>query len=112
MALLIARAAEASGVNVETVEQPHWPAYLWPECVPAWRAFMDLQDQWKDNVLPRSEILAHLHAVVADADERRAVYDGVCACAKGARDVILAHRAAQLKKRKEESAAAAARRRR
>ena len=112
MALLIARAAAASGVNVETVEQPDWPVYLWPENVPAWREFLALQDQWQDHVLPRSEILAHLHAVVADDQERRSTYDGVCAAARGARDVILARRAARLKKRNEEAKAAAARHRR
>jgi len=111
MALLIARAAEASGANVETVEQPDWPAYLWPECVPAWDAFLGLQDQWQESVLPRSEVLAHLQFVVADEAERRSIYDGVCACAKSARHVILADRAAKLKKRREEAEAAAARRR-
>ncbi|HYC00345.1 MAG TPA: hypothetical protein VEC57_14505 [Candidatus Limnocylindrales bacterium] len=110
MALLISRAAAASGANVETVEQPDWPVYLWPECVPAWRAFLDLQDQWGDHGMARSEILAHLRETVHDADERRDVYDGVVACARAARAVVLAARVERMRKRAEEAEAARRRR--
>jgi hypothetical protein len=87
------------------------PAYLWPECVPAWLAFIDLQDQWTEAALPRTEILAHLQAVIEDPHQRRDVYECVCACARAARQVVLADRAERQRQQKAADEARAAARR-
>jgi hypothetical protein len=78
------------------------PAYLWPECVPAWNAFLALQDQWTGDslLLPRTEVLAHVRMVIDDPAEQRAVYEDVCACARAARQVVLADRAERARRQK------------
>ena len=75
------------------------PAYLWPECVPAWDAFQDLTDQWRDGVLPRADVLAHLRELFTDDAERRDVYECVCACARAVRRVQ--HEAAEARRKRD-----------
>jgi hypothetical protein len=105
-------AAKAAAVGATpTGAQQHdddGPAYLWPECVPAWTAFLDLQDQWTEAVLPRSEIVAHLQEVIPDPAQRRQVYEDVCACARSARQVVLADRAERQRQQQAKDEARAA----
>ena len=96
MAQLLAKAAAAGIAAASDADDDDGDdAYLWPECVPAWEAFIELGDQWRDGVLPRSEILAHLREVLPAAAERAEVYACVCACARAVRRVHDGHQAAE-----------------
>lgn len=95
MALLLAKTA-AAGISpaAPAVEEPDTGViYLWPECVAAWEAFLDLGDQWRDGVLPRADVVAHLREQFPDDEERREVYECVCACARVVRRVHAEHEA-------------------
>lgn len=103
MAILLAK-TKAAGITsaVPTGAPDDGPIYLWPECVPAWEAFLDLGDQWRDGVLPRADVLAHLREVFPDDAERREVYQCVCACTRAVRSI---HREHEAERRKREALA-------
>lgn len=56
--------------------------YLWPENVPTWRVWSDVQTQWRVGMsgmtgLDYAAVLAHLTEIGLTGEERTHVYDGL-----------------------------------
>ena len=77
--------AKARTFGLDAPDPDDDTAYLWPENVAAWSAFLDLQTQWHISMagatgMPASWVLADLQERYPDRAERLPIYLGVRAC--------------------------------
>lgn len=67
-------------------------AYLWPDNVPAWNAWQQVQTQWRVGMggatgLDYAGVLAWLRELDCPPEDRRSIFAGIQACERATLDV-------------------------